>query len=459
MGSLSRRLVLTVSLGVAAFISLTGLSLDQAFRTAARKAVQQRLEAHLLGLLAVAEIDDRGRLHMPPRLRTADLMRPGSGLYARILDARGKTLWRSPSTAGTPLPPPRTLAPGTRAFERLGGDGGFIYRLGVAWDYAAGATRRLGFSVWQSPEAYRARLHAFRTTLWGWLAGLGLGLVLVQALVLRFFLRPLRQVERELARIEAGQDDRIRGRYPRELAGLTDNLNALLDAEQRRRQRYRDALADLAHSLKTPLAVLQSGLAERDPATLRDLLRTQTARMNDIIGHQLQRAAAAGGAALRRPLALRPLATRILDSLHKVHHDRALSVDLAIPPELRVRAEEGDLMEILGNLLDNAFKWARHRVRISAGRTASPPAVWIHVEDDGPGIPADQRQRVLERGGRADEQRPGQGIGLSVVADILAAYEGELVLDDSDLGGARLRLVLPDKPQESPGSSRRRACR
>jgi two-component system sensor histidine kinase PhoQ len=212
--------------------------------------------------------------------------------------------------------------------------------------------------------------------------------------------------------------------------------------ERAQQKRYRDALADLAHSLKTPLALMRGALNERgrSGAATREL-DEQVEQMDRIIGYQLQRASTAGRSGFAVPQLVRPTVERLLAALQKVHAGKPIAIEIAIDSLARFRGDAGDLTELLGNLFDNGFKWARSRVRVSATSTDSRLA--LCVEDDGAGIEPEQVQRVLERGVRADQSVPGQGIGLAVVRDIVDAYAGELRIERSSLGGACIRLVLP----------------
>jgi two-component system sensor histidine kinase PhoQ len=271
---------------------------------------------------------------------------------------------------------------------------------------------------------------------------MALVLLAAQWAILRWGLSPLRRVADELTRLEQGEQERIAGDYPTEVQRLTGNLNALLARERAQRKRYRDALADLAHSLKTPLALLRAGLREqaRGAAPAR-ALDEQVDHMDRIIAYQLQRASTAGRSRLSAPQPVRPVIERMLAALAKVYADKPIAAQVDVDAAVRFRGDEGDLTELLGNLLDNAFKWARARVRVSVD--TSRGRLVLAVEDDGPGIAPDEAQRMLERGVRADQSMPGQGIGLAVVRDIVEAYEGELRIERSSLGGACVKLVLP----------------
>ncbi len=444
--SLSLRMALAAGIVLAVFVVLVGLALEQALRDGARNARQERLQAQVYLLLAAAEVDDRGRLSVEGPLAEPRLQTSSSGLVGQVADAQGRVVWRSRSALGAPgLPAPPALPPGDRRFERVedaAGTAHFVQHFGVSWTTGTGS-HRFTFAVAEDLAPYERQLADYRRTLWGWLGAMAVLLLGAQAATLRWGLRPLRQLTQALARLEKGQDARLEGEPPAELQGLTDNLNALLARERAQQARYRNALADLAHSLKTPLALVRAELRRgpTDPA-LRAQLEEQVQRMDHVIDHQLQRAGAAGRSTLAPPMPLRPLVERLHAALAKVHADKAPAWAVEIPPRARVRLDEGDLTELLGNLLDNACKWCTGSVRVAC--TAAGTTLILNVEDDGPGIDAALGMAVLQRGVRADQATPGHGIGLAVVRDIVDALGGELEISRSAvLGGAHITLRLP----------------
>jgi two-component system sensor histidine kinase PhoQ len=444
MLSLNARIVLSASLVLAVFIALTGYALDQAFRDSAREARQDRLLGQVYLLIAAAEVDSEGRLEMPETLSESRFSLPGSGLYGIITGPDDLVLWRSPSTAGAEPPYSSSLQPGEQKFEQVidrSGEPFFVQSLGVSW--AAGAEpQSFTFSVTENLSAFYDQLRLYRQSLWGWLGGMALLLLATQALVLRWGLRPLRSMAGEITAIETGSQEQVEGSYPDELKRLTDNLNALLHHERAQQKRYRDALADLAHSLKTPLSVMRGALTEQqDREHLHAAVEDQVARMNRIVEYQLQRAATAGRSQLASPVAVKPIASKIIESLNKVYFEKSVSASMAIADGVQFRGDEGDLTELIGNLLDNAYKWSHTSVRVTASHNAS--SLILGVEDDGPGIDERLAARVLERGVRADEAAPGHGIGLAVVRDIVDAYGGEMEVGRGELGGAVVRLKLP----------------
>jgi len=259
---------------------------------------------------------------------------------------------------------------------------------------------------------------------------------------------------RDLKSIESGAGEELQGLYPRELKSVTDNLNLLIKSERKQQARYRTTLGDLAHSLKTPLAVI-TGVAEKlssaksnglpaDTVRQIDTVEEQLDRMNQIISYQLQRAVQAKGAsALARQVKVSSVIERILQALDKVYAAKAMTHTESIDEQAVFFGDERDLMEIMGNILDNAYKYGHGKLQItveviSAGREQ----LSIVVEDDGPGIADDQRQFVLQRGARADTLAQGQGIGLAVVTDIVDSYGGLIDVGNSRLGGARIQIVF-----------------
>jgi two-component system sensor histidine kinase PhoQ len=442
MRSLNARVALGAALVLAVFLVLSAIALERAFRDSARNARQERLLAQIYLLMAAAEVDPQGRLTLASGPSEPRLDQPGSGLYAAISDSAGKLVWRSRSTLSVDAPHGAPLPAGAQRFEEVDSDPGFLVEsFGVSWA-TTGGSFPFTFSVAEDRRPYAEQLAVYRRSLWTWLGAMALLLLAAQWAILRWGLSPLRRVADELTRLERGEQERIAGDYPTELQRLTDNLNTLLVHERAQQKRYRDALADLAHSLKTPLALVRGALRDTAPTDpTRRSLAEQVDRMDRIVAYQLQRASTSGRSGLAAPQPLRPAVERMLAALAKVYGDKSIATEVAADAALRFRGDEGDLTELLGNLLDNAFKWGRDRVRVSA--EAAGGRLTLSVEDDGPGIAPEQAQRVLERGVRADQSVPGQGIGLAVVRDIVDAYEGELRIERSALGGARIVLVLP----------------
>lgn len=438
-------LVITAVMLVAAF-GITIAVLDVVFRRSAEAALTDQLEVQVLALIGAAEADDSGNLSVPKRLLEPRLRNPGSGLYSEILDASGLPLWRSPSAVGLELALGATLKAGERAVSRhLLPDGSELLLFGLGINWELGATATPAFQVFAAADlaGYEAQLDRFRQQLLAWFSGVMFALLAALWLSMRFALRPLRRMSAEIAAIEAGGQEAFSADYPQELEGVTRGLNTLLGSERQRMERYRTTMDDLAHSLKTPLAVVRTELTGERPDAAT--LRAQIDRMQSVVDYQLRRAAVSGPRSLAtRAVQLAPPLEDIVSSLRKIHRDKAVSCELQVPDGASYPAEQGDLYEIFGNLLDNAWKWCAGRIVVTV-ETHDSGALLITVADDGPGIPEDQAGLVLGRGIRADQRGdvPGQGIGLAVVREIVGLYRGSLKISRSTLGGAEVQLCLP----------------
>lgn len=435
--SIRARLILGAALVLVAFVAGAGLAVQRAHADGVRTARFAQLQSTVYLLLAGAEVDAGGALVMPAGFPEPRLSLPGSGLYASIVNVARNENWQSASTVGLAPPFQRSVAVGQWRYETVSAAGRTFLATsyGVNW---AGRNQAapLVLSVLEDVAEFEREIAAFERTLWTWLGGAAFLLLLSQTLLLEWGLAPLGRVAREVARVEQGEQAQIEGNYPLEVTALTDNLNALIGQERVRQTRYREALSFLAHSLKTPLAVLRSALDS--PAQLPAAVTQQVSRMDAIVAHQLGRAAASGSARFTPYLPLAPVLGRIRDSLGKVYAQKGLEFVLECSPQLSWRIDEGDAFELIGNLMDNAAKWARHRVAVRIWQQGK--ALAIRVEDDGPGF--SDTQSVLQLHVRGDEQVPGHGVGLAVVNDLVASYQGELVLSRSDLGGARIDIFL-----------------
>ncbi len=438
--SLRTRLLLAASLVLAAFFVLTGFALELAFRDSASQAQKDKLEGIIYSLLTAAGPSESGELTIASaNVRDPRLTSTSSNLQAVLFNEQGQAVWRS--VVFGDLAAPRMPAIGEWRFEHLSDPDAFTMSFGLRWIDLADDPRRYTLVVMEDASSFRAQLRVYRSALWTWLAVCALGLLGAQVLTLQWGLAPLRRLIAELRLIELGEQPEIRAEYPDELKPLTQGLNAMIHNERSQQTRYRNALGDLAHSLKTPLAVVQ-GISEEPgiPVALRSTLSEQVLSMQQISNYQLRKAAAAGRRTLAEPVLIRPIAEKLISALVKVYAGKSAHFELDIDPRLRVRAENGDLFELVGNLLDNAAKYGNGRVLLAV-RGAGRAAI-ISVSDDGPGFPPDAEE-LLERGVRADMKKPGQGIGLAAVYDLVRAYEGQIDLGRSDWGGACVSVRLP----------------
>lgn len=449
--SLAARAALTTGLVLAAFLGAIGWTLSRTYNASELNKLQGRLHDYVITYIAGTDARRDGTPLMPDTPPDPMFSRPGSGLYAVVLG--DDFHWESSSALGRDFSFLHPLQPGQSQFigpvdTELGRL--YYYSFGVALDVPDRPAVRLTFTVAQTEDELESNTTVYRRSLVGWLATLGVMLIVLQLLLLRWSLTPLRKVASDMSRVERGQSDHLDSQYPIELTGLTGRINAFIDSEREQRTRYRNTLADLAHSLKTPLAVIRSQVeASELPSTVRTPVLDQVRRMDELVAYQLARAATTGRqtfAAAAVPIAGH--AEDLVQSLEKVYAAKNVLCEFDIEDGAAFYGEQGDLLELMGNLLENAFKWAGHHVLlvVKAQRQPGRPraGLLLSVEDDGPGIEDDKVEKILQRGVRGDERVKGHGIGLSIVQDIVRAYNGELTVDRSpEFGGARFSVALP----------------
>ena len=447
--SLRSRALLSLAAALVVFFAATVAVLEWSLGASLARARDQVLEAQLLAMIAVAEpAEDAAGLGLPEP-PDGRMLTPGSGLYAEIRDSAGQAVWRSPSALGLELELPAAAGPGVRDSWTQAGAGvaGLaLSSLVIQWEFDDGRVESYRFVVAQDLETWLAQRRAFRLGLVGWFGLLAAATLALLAFVLRRVLGPLGRIEREIREMETARRDRLSGGWPEELQGVASNLNALLLRERDRQRRYQESLANLAHSLKTPMAAARTLLPREGAAGASEVeaIRGELGRMDRIIGWQLRRAAAAGvaGRVGLAPVPVAPVARDLATILDKVYRERGIVCEIEVPEALRFRGDEGDLQEMLGNLLDNAFKYARRMVRL-AGSGAEAGMITLRVEDDGPGLEPARAEEALARGARLDESQPGQGIGLAVARELATAYGGGITVERSPAGGAALLLRLP----------------
>jgi two-component system sensor histidine kinase PhoQ len=452
--SVTRRLVIAIALPLVLFFALTVIVLDNVFREQAALALRQELEQQIVALVTDAQMDRTGHIEVPSLAPDSRLARAGSGQFALVRNQHGQILWHSPSMGEMTLDAGAGMEPGQSSFfyrQMSGGAQLAILSRGLQWEYSAGRTAELTFSVAEDTSAQQARLWQLRRRMVGGFSTLAALLLAALGWQLHRALEPVHRLEQEIGEVESGTRAALSSGYPRELAGVADSLNTLLSSERVRIARYRDSLGNLAHGLKTPLAVIRAALTGGGAVgTVGVAVDHEIDRITRIVDHQLQRAAGSGGASVGQvPVLVAPICADLRSAMLRVHGQKDLQIDLDIEPQAAFLGDTGDLIELLGNLLDNACKWCRSRVQLMVridGESPLARRLVLIVQDDGPGIAPQDRERVLGRGIRADEHAPGHGLGLAMVSDTVAQYGGELSIEAAEsLGGARLNLRLPGR--------------
>ncbi|MBO6719163.1 MAG: GHKL domain-containing protein [Rhizobiaceae bacterium] len=424
------------------------------FRESSERGFQNLLSAHLFNLVSSVSVTEGGFLTGNPNLGDLRFTAPESGWYWEVVpvsdNLRGQL--GSPSMTG-PVPAASTdVVPFDDSFHRRyfveGLDGEHLEV--IESEFVLDADNRVArFRMMGNRTELEAEIAAFEGRLYTYLGLFGLGMIGINAAAILLGLIPLGKVSRALARIREGAAQRLDGSFPAEIAPLAAETNALIESNRRIVERSRTQVGNLAHSLKTPLAVIQNegrSLGEGKG----NLIVEQASLMRDQVEHYLQRARMA---AQRDSVVFRTPVGATLERMvrvgRKLSPDKELTLDLP-RDEIVFAGEREDLEEIVGNLLENAMKWANARARISINvpdtESEGAPSFELTVEDDGPGIPEEKAREAVKRGRRLDESKPGTGLGLSIVSELVSEYGGRLTLSRSDLGGLKVAIAMRRAP-------------
>ena len=446
--SIAVRLIGAAGLWVAVMLIVGGFLLSNLFRGPLEQSFEQRMEFLLDSLVAAVEVGHNRELFQRESLGEPRFLRQYSGWYWQItkLDdgavvARARSIWDFELAVGD------VENTALRRVSRTAGPLGQRLQLLEKKRAVEGLEGAYLFSIAADRQDLIDTVDSFNVTLSWSLGVLWIGLVLAVFIQVRFGLLPLQRIGKSLADIRDGRAERLTGSFPKEVSALAEELNGLLDHTTEVLGRARSHVGNLAHALKTPLAVL--GNESANPSdNIPAIVDEQTQLMRRHVDHHLARARAMGQAPLLRgQTALRPVLEAIARTLEKIYARDGIKITVASPENLAFRGEQHDLEEMLGNLVDNGCKWAKSKVSLSAETLSETGSgglqIRIQIEDDGPGVPAAKREEIFGRGERADESTPGSGLGLSIVRDIAALYGGDVDLGDAPSGGLRATLTLP----------------
>ncbi|UAK26728.1 sensor histidine kinase [Sphingomonas nostoxanthinifaciens] len=419
-----------------------GLALDRVLNSAITRNFDAQLQYVLNAMISSAEIDPVGEVRFNRPLGDQRFLEPGSGLYYQVSAPsfepfRSRSLWDRALLTGPPHEDDGFHIYDTKEFadEPL--------RVMERDVHLPGSPVVWRFQVAQDRASLNAYIAVLRKTLVRSFAILGFGLIVMSALQATFGLWPLRKVRREIAAVRSGRAARVDARLPVEIAPMVEELNELLAHNERQAEEARTHAGNLAHALKTPLTVVMNEATANSPDLCRTVIREATT-MRRQVDHHLARARAVGRRASGQSVAaVWPSLESVERAVARLYPD--VTIDAAGNRQAKVHVERQDLDELLGNLIENAAKYGGHRVFVTV--ETEPGFVDIVVEDDGPGIPAAERQAMFERGKRLDTGKPGTGLGLAIVRDVAGIYGGSAALEESeDLGGLLVRLRLPAAP-------------
>lgn len=414
-----------------------GLVISNAYEQHMEASVKNELKAYSYTILAVAEMSGN-TLVMPDALIENQFNISGSGLYAFFTSATDhqQVIWRSASLLAMELPNTIHLPVSGNSqfyFADLEHSPHFLYSFSVEFQHED-ITYPVTLHVAKEQVTQQLLMQEFQRKLWLALIVFIVILISLQFVWLLWSLKPLSSLTQELADIEQGKATALIKTYPKELQQVTTQLNHLLIAEQQQRSRYRNALSDLAHSLKTPLAVIKS------QNNLASDTIEQLDNINNMVEHQLKRAQSAADSAWHLGIEVKPCVEKLIASLDKIYRDKNIITQVTISETTIFKGDESDLFEILGNLLDNAYKAAEQVIIVSIYRDEQ---LHIFIEDDGVGIDEKQQTVIFNRGTRVDTYQEGHGIGLAIVRDLVASYQGHIVISSSKtLGGAHFHLTF-----------------
>jgi signal transduction histidine kinase len=448
--SLVRRLVLLAAIWSLAVLAVTGVALTALFQRETIDHFDEGLLDTVNGLYAGSSVNEDGTVDAPP-LTDSRATRAYSGKYWEIAEsaggrlhalARSRSLWDSALEAPPKGAGELTASPGKPIYYNAVGPVREPLRVAALLTQLPGRAAPVIFMAAEDRTPVDAASRGFAAVVAGALVVLGLGQVLAMLIQVRVGLAPLFALRREVAAVRTGHAERVVGEYPSELKPLSEELNALVAHDQEVMERQRTHVGNLAHALKTPLSVVLAE-AERNPGPLADVVMRQADAMRNQVDHHLRRArAAARSQGLRERTPVAPVLEEIAHALERIFRERGMQIDWRADEDLVFQGERQDLMEIVGNVLENACKYGDDRVRATA-RPSGASQLLLVVEDNGAGLPASRRQEVLRRGARLDESAPGSGLGLAIVEDLARAYGGSVSLDDSALGGLKVSVALP----------------
>ncbi|TAN61512.1 MAG: HAMP domain-containing histidine kinase [Magnetospirillum sp.] len=437
--SLSVRLVIGALIWLAVMLAVGGGVLALAFRDTVEQEFSHRLDAMLRAMIAATEIGPDGTVTLVRPLGDSRFDQIFSGWYWQITEPserhiRSRSLWDSvitPTDGGTELQ--------TRRIDGPRGELLLVVERDLRYSGAAGP---IHLQIAGDLREVRDGVRRFDLLLGSALGLLGVGMAIAILIQVRFGLRPLRAMAADLGAVRRGERDRLSGGYPREVAPLAEAMNGVLDRDAELIERARTHVGNLAHGLKTPLTVIAAEMAGGPD---REVVGQQVQAMRRLIEHHLGRASAVAGAGrvLGARVPVGEVADAIAGVLARIFAGRGLVFDTAVPVEIVFRGHREDLEEILGNLMENACKWAAGRVRVSGRDT--PAGLVLAVEDDGPGMPPELAAEASRRGKRFDEMASGWGLGLSIVSDLVEVNGGEMGFSRSDLGGLAVTIRLPSR--------------
>lgn len=434
--SLRKRFFIFTAFASVVVMFVGSLIFNYVYTQELKSEAQNKLRLHIFNLLSVSDFNN-DHLSLPIILSNPDFNRENSSIFAYVSNENNQIIWQSLSASKSV-----NIATTPAKVGQWNNGEVEIDHTQYLWaSYAVGwqaSNQSYQYVVAVSSQTLSDIIMRFRIWLVGSFILVSLLFLFIQFWVLKLAFNPIKSLEQEIIDLETGKQDHILKQYPQELVGVSHNINALIKKEREQREKYRTSMADLAHSLKTPVAIINNELhASSENTNVINALM----RINETIEYQLRKAVISAPHVISQQVNLQKSVDDVLFALKKIHIGRGITVESRIPSSATFPGDSNDILEVLGNLLDNGFKYASSKLVIKA--QLDDTHLTIIIEDDGNGLPSDDCMVIFDRGSRLDESPVGQGLGLSIVKNIIESYDGSITATASDLGGARFTIEIP----------------
>lgn len=438
--SLRKRFFIFTAMTAIIVMLASSLILNHVYTLELKTEAQDKLRLHIFNLLSVSDFKNNA-ISLPIILSNPDFNRENSPLFSYVTNQDNQKVWQSLSLSKEIHIEDTQFKTGKWNFgeARFEQDEYLWASYGISWNQSQ---KNYRYMVAVNSQSLNDVIMRFRIWLVGGFVVVSLLFLFIQYWVLKLAFNPIKSLKQEIIQLEAGKQDHIMQKYPQELVGVSHNINTLIKKERNQREKYRTSMADLAHSLKTPVAIINNELSQRSDNTI---IMNALSRINETIEYQLRKAVISGPQNISQGVNIQKSVNDVISALHKIHRDRNISVKTDILNTATFPGDSNDLLEVLGNLLDNGFKYAKTTVSINI-HTLNSHLIFT-IEDDGHGLLSEDCMVIFNRGLRIDETPNGQGLGLSIVKNIIESYDGSIKASTSPLGGARFIIDIPLRTQ------------
>jgi two-component system sensor histidine kinase PhoQ len=434
--SLRKRFFIFTAIASIIVMLVSSLILNYVYTLELKTEAQDKLRLHIFNLLSVSNFKNN-EIALPVILSNPDFNRENSPLFSYVTNQENQKVWQSLSLSKEIHIEDKQSKTGKWNFGeiRFEQDEYLWASYGISWNQSPKSYR---YMVAVNSQLLNDVIMRFRIWLVGGFIFVSLLFLLIQHWVLKLAFNPIKSLKQEIIQLENGNQDHIMKQYPKELVGVSHNINALIKKERNQREKYRTSMADLAHSLKTPVAIINNELGHSNDNLI---VHNALSRINETIEYQLRKAVISGPHVISQGVNIEKSVNDVVSALQKIHIDRQIIVKITVPSDVTFPGDSNDLLEVLGNLLDNGFKYAKSTISVNVSTRNNK--LIITIEDDGNGLLSEDCMIIFNRGLRIDETPNGQGLGLSIVKNVIESYHGSIEASTSPLGGARFMIEIP----------------